>query len=86
MPARLWLVHGLTGSKDHPQVVALATKIRARGFDVISYDARGHGSSGGISTLGKILVSSPANRRIPLRVRALDWILTTGEVSPISAQ
>ncbi len=116
------LVHGLSASKDHPHVVALAEDIRHRGFDVIAYDARGHGESGGVSTLGDlerhdvaaavawggtrnarvgvigasmgavaalnhaasdptlhgvVVVSSPAEWRIPLRTRAL---LTAGLV------
>jgi pimeloyl-ACP methyl ester carboxylesterase len=110
------LVHGLSSTKDHPHVVALAEDIRGRGFDVMSYDARGHGGSGGVSTLGDlerhdvaaavtwsrtrhasvalvgasmgasavlqhaaddprlsgiVVVSSPAEWRLPLRIRAL---------------
>ena len=110
------LVHGLSSTKDHPNVVALASKMKDRGIDVISYDARGHGASGGFSTLGDlerndvaaavtrarsrngrvalvgasmgaiaslsyaqtdpdlagvVVVSSPADWRVPLRVRAL---------------
>jgi uncharacterized protein len=110
------LVHGLSSTKDHPHVVALAEMIRDRGFDVMSYDARGHGESGGYSTLGDlerhdvaaavaaarnhharvalvgasmgaiaalayaatdpelagvVVVSSPADWRIPFRLRAL---------------
>jgi pimeloyl-ACP methyl ester carboxylesterase len=110
------LVHGLSSTKDHPHVVGLAERIRARSLDVLSYDARGHGESGGLSTLGDlerhdvaaavafarshhprvalvgasmgaiasvayaatdpalagvVLVSSPADWRIPFRIRAL---------------
>jgi uncharacterized protein len=110
------LVHGLSSTKDHPHVVALAECIRARSFDVLSYDARGHGDSGGLCTLGDlerndvaaavahargshshvalvgasmgavaamayaatdpklagvVVVSSPADWRIPFRIRAL---------------
>jgi uncharacterized protein len=110
------LVHGLSSTKDHPHIVALALKIRDRGVDVMSYDARGHGESGGFSTLGDlerndvaaavararnrnprvvlvgasmgaiavlayaetdpdlagvVVVSSPADWRIPFRLRAL---------------
>ena len=46
------LVHGLTGSKDDPRIVMLAEELHARGFDVLAYDARGHGGSGGRCTLG----------------------------------
>jgi alpha-beta hydrolase superfamily lysophospholipase len=110
------LVHGLSSSKDHPHVAALAALIRDRGIEVMSYDARGHGESGGYSTLGDlerndvaaavaqarsrhqhvaligasmgaiaalaygetdpglagiVVVSSPADWRIPFRIRAL---------------
>jgi uncharacterized protein len=110
------LVHGLSSTKDHPHVVALAECIRARSLDVLSYDARGHGESGGLCTLGDlerndvaaaviharsshsrvalvgasmgavaalayaatdpelagvVVVSSPADWRIPFRIRAL---------------
>ena len=110
------LVHGLSSTKDHPHVVGLAERIRARSLDVLSYDARGHGESAGLCTLGDlerhdvaaavayarsshsrvalvgasmgaiavmayaatdpdlagvVVVSSPADWRIPFRVRAL---------------
>ena len=64
LPVRWWyaetpratvvLVHGFTASKDHPDVVAVADHLRASGFDVVSYDARGHGESAGESTLGDL--------------------------------
>jgi alpha-beta hydrolase superfamily lysophospholipase len=48
------LVHGFSASKDHPNVVALALQLRDRGLDVLSYDGRGHGASGGTCTLGDL--------------------------------
>ena len=114
------LVHGLSSSKDHPHVVALAERMRARSLDVLSYDARGHGESGGLCTLGDlerndvaaavayarrsdrrvalvgasmgaiavmayaatdselagvVVVSSPADWRIPFRIRALVTVI-----------
>src|ERR1700722_7101485 len=48
------LVHGLSSTKDHPHVVGLAESLRARSLDVLSYDARGHGASGGLCTLGDL--------------------------------
>jgi alpha-beta hydrolase superfamily lysophospholipase len=64
LPVRWWyagapkatvvLVHGFTASKDHPDVVAVAAHLQSTGFDVISYDARGHGASEGESTLGDL--------------------------------
>lgn len=47
------LVHGFTGSKDHPDVVAVAQALVEAGYGVLSYDARGHHDSGGLCTLGE---------------------------------
>jgi pimeloyl-ACP methyl ester carboxylesterase len=52
--AAVVLVHGFTSSADARLVVAVAEALHAEGLDVISYDARGHGSSGGESTLGDL--------------------------------
>ncbi len=46
------LVHGFTGSKDDPKLVAVAERLSADGHHVVSYDARGHGDSDGHCTLG----------------------------------
>jgi pimeloyl-ACP methyl ester carboxylesterase len=118
--AAVVLVHGLAARKDHPHIQALARRLQTNGFEVGSYDARGHGASGGTYTLGHlehldveaaaewangrgvptilvgaslggvavlryacdhpeltgvVIVSSPAEWRIPLRLRAL---LTVG--------
>jgi pimeloyl-ACP methyl ester carboxylesterase len=64
LPARWWhaehpravvvLVHGFTASKDHSDVVAVADQLREQQYDVVSYDARGHGTSAGFSTLGNL--------------------------------
>lgn len=120
--AAVVLVHGLAASKDHPHIEALAERLQERSFEVLSYDARGHGASAGTYTLGHlehldvqaaaawamgrdvptilvgaslggvaalryscehpelsgvVIVSSPAEWRIPLRVRA---VLTAGLV------
>lgn len=114
--ATIVLVHGLAATKDHPHVKALAARLRTRDLDVLSYDSRGHGESGGLCTLGDlerfdvaaaaewtsqrggpivlvgasmggiavlryapihpelagvVVVSSPAEWRIPLRMRAV---------------
>jgi pimeloyl-ACP methyl ester carboxylesterase len=110
------LVHGLAASKDHPHIEALAERFQTNNFEVLSYDARGHGASSGTYTLGHlehldveaaaewamgrgvplilvgaslggvaalryscdhpelsgvVIVSSPAEWRIPIRVRAV---------------
>jgi alpha-beta hydrolase superfamily lysophospholipase len=48
------LVHGFTASANDPLVVAVAEALHARGLEVVSYDARGHGGSSGESTLGDL--------------------------------
>lgn len=110
------LVHGFASSKDDRNVVKLAERLVFQDLDVFSYDARGHGESGGTCTLGDleardvaaavawarsrdapvvlvgasmggiavlrhaagnpdvtglVVVSSPAEWRVPLRIRAL---------------
>jgi len=52
--AAVVLVHGFTGSKDEPSVVATAEAISAAGHDVLAYDARGHRGSSGQCTLGDL--------------------------------
>lgn len=46
------LVHGFASTCDHPPVVAVAEELHRQGLHVVSYDARGHGRSGGHCTLG----------------------------------
>jgi pimeloyl-ACP methyl ester carboxylesterase len=46
------VAHGFGASKDEPRVEGVAGALRDAGFAVVSYDARGHGWSGGASTLG----------------------------------
>ncbi|HEY2562432.1 MAG TPA: alpha/beta fold hydrolase [Acidimicrobiales bacterium] len=48
------LVHGLTANKDEARVVSLASELHRKGFEVIAYDSRGHGQSGGQCTLGDL--------------------------------
>lgn len=44
--------HGFTGSQHNRKVVAFAADLAAVGFAVYTADFRGHGESGGFSTLG----------------------------------
>lgn len=52
--ALIVLVHGFSASKDNRDVVSLAMRLRDEGFDVVAYDARGHGESEGECTLGDL--------------------------------
>jgi pimeloyl-ACP methyl ester carboxylesterase len=46
------VAHGFAASKDEPRVEGVVRALHGAGFAVVSYDARGHGWSGGASTLG----------------------------------
>lgn len=48
------IAHGFTASKDHPEVVALADRLTAEGYGVVTFDGRGHGVSDGMCTLGDL--------------------------------
>jgi len=52
--AAVVLAHGFTASSVHPDLVTVADALHARDLDVITYDARGHGGSGGQCTLGDL--------------------------------
>lgn len=45
------IVHGFSASGTDPEVRALAEALAAHGIEVLTYDARGHGRSGGRSSI-----------------------------------
>ncbi|WP_172892144.1 alpha/beta hydrolase [Jatrophihabitans sp. GAS493] len=47
------LAHGFTGSSSSRQITAVAEQLGRAGNSVLAFDARGHGRSGGYSTLGE---------------------------------
>lgn len=47
------IAHGLSASRRHPAVVDQADSLVRRGFLVLAYDGRGHGTSSGDCTLGR---------------------------------
>jgi pimeloyl-ACP methyl ester carboxylesterase len=50
--AAVVIVHGFSASAACPNVEALAAALHADDYDVVTYDARGHGNAPGASTLG----------------------------------
>ncbi len=52
--ATVVVTHGFTASADDEHVVALADVLHDHDLDVTTYDARGHGRSGGVCTLGDL--------------------------------
>lgn len=46
------VVHGFAASVEDPGIRQLSAQLSASSFDVLSYDARGHGESGGQSGVG----------------------------------
>jgi uncharacterized protein len=52
--AAVVVAHGFTGSANDGDLVAVAEALHRRDFDVTTYDARGHGRSGGRCTLGDL--------------------------------
>ena len=52
--ATVILVHGFAASRHDGAVVRQAEILHDAGFDVVTYDSRGHGDSGGLCTLGDL--------------------------------
>ncbi len=52
--AMVVISHGFTANKDDPAVEALGDELHSIGYDVVTYDSRGHEQSGGLCTLGKL--------------------------------
>jgi uncharacterized protein len=73
------VAHGFTGSAQRAQVRRICTRLAATGAAVLAPDFRGHGRSGGFSTLGELEVRDLAAVVDSLRTRghtavaALGW-------------
>src|SRR3954452_19709176 len=93
LPARWWhadharavvvLVHGFTASKDDPAVGAVAERMQSAGDDVVSYDARRHGASAGLSTLGDMEPRDVAAAVEAVRAHALPIIVVGASMGAI---
>jgi alpha-beta hydrolase superfamily lysophospholipase len=78
------LVHGLAATKDHPEVGAVATALAERSLDVVAYDARGHGASGGICTLGDLERHDVAAAVEYARLRGLPVVLVGASMGGVA--
>jgi len=82
--ASVVLVHGFCASSDDPAVVAVAESLHEQGFDVVSYDARGHGRSTGESTLGDLEQHDVAAAVSMARERTPDVVLVGASMGAIA--
>jgi len=60
------VAHGFTGSSKDPNVQTISRALVGHGFGVLAIDFRGHGSSGGLSTVGADEIHDIA--------AAVDWL------------
>lgn len=79
------LAHGFTGSCDNPAVVRQAQALRSAGFDVLSYDSRGHGGSGGQCALGDLESYDVAAAVARARRTGLDVVLVGASMGAVAA-
>ena len=83
--AAVVIVHGFSASSTCPNVELLAGVLFADGFDVITYDARGHGGSPGESTLGDHEEHDVAAAVSLARTRAARVVLVGASMGGIAA-
>jgi alpha-beta hydrolase superfamily lysophospholipase len=82
--AAVVLVHGFCASSEDPAVVAVAESLHVDGFDIVSYDARGHGRSDGESTLGDLEQHDVAAAVALARERSDDVVLVGASMGAIA--
>ncbi len=78
------LVHGLAARKDHPHIEALAGRLQENSFEVLSYDARGHGASVGTYTLGHLEHLDVESATAWARERGLPTILVGASLGGVA--
>jgi alpha-beta hydrolase superfamily lysophospholipase len=83
--AAVVIVHGFTASGDCPHVGVLADRLYRAGLDIVTYDARGHGSSDGESTLGDDEQHDVAAAVALARMRTDDVVLVGASMGAIAA-
>jgi alpha-beta hydrolase superfamily lysophospholipase len=83
--ATVVLVHGFSASSQCPNVTGVAEALARDGYDVLTYDARGHGTSGGESTLGDREQHDVAAAVAAARARTADVVLVGASMGAIAA-
>ncbi|MEZ5169121.1 MAG: alpha/beta fold hydrolase [Acidimicrobiia bacterium] len=78
------LAHGFTATAEDPSVTAVALALNGAGFDVITYDARGHGGSEGESTLGDLEEHDVAAAVAEARTRSDSVVLVGASMGGIA--
>ncbi len=79
------LAHGFAGSCDNIAVVRQAQALRATGFDVLSYDSRGHGRSEGECALGDLESYDIAAAVARAKRTGLDVVLVGASMGAVAA-
>ena len=79
------LAHGFAGSCDNIAVVRQAQALRAAGFDVVSYDSRGHGRSEGQCALGDLESYDIAAAVARAKRTGLDVVLVGASMGAVAA-
>ena len=79
------LAHGFAASCDNIAVVRQAEALRAAGFDVVSYDSRGHGRSKGQCALGDLESYDIAAAVAKAKRTGLAVVLVGGSMGAVAA-
>lgn len=74
-PATVVLVHGFAANRDEPNVAQLAEELSDSGYEVLSYDARGHGGSDGASGCGSTEHLDVASATRAAKLRGLPVVI-----------
>jgi alpha-beta hydrolase superfamily lysophospholipase len=83
--ATIVIVHGFSASSQCPNVEGVAEALANDGYDVLTYDARGHGTSEGESTLGDHEQHDVAAAVSVARERTPDVVLVGASMGAIAA-
>ena len=79
------LAHGFAGSCENIAVVRQAHALRVAGFDVLSYDSRGHGRSEGQCALGDLESYDIAAAVARAKRTGLDVVLVGASMGAVAA-